>query len=174
MNRSRKTLMAITLSVLLLPVYLSAQQTVPPSSEQPGQQQKLEESAPGSPKTSPQSPAITGSSGQSDTLISVQALSNSKVLDAQNRELGSVKNIMIDHRSGKLVRADISLGRGSVLGMGNAEQRFSVPWDQLSLKRQEGHFVLVLNREVVETIKSEKEKETSQQKRAAETEQKTK
>jgi sporulation protein YlmC with PRC-barrel domain len=174
MNRSSTTLLAITLSVVSLPFYSSAQQTAPPSSEQPGQQQKLEESAPGSLKTSPQSPVITGSSGQSDTLISVQALTNSKVLDAQNREMGSVKNIMIDPRSGKLVRADISLGRGGVLGMGDGDQRFSVPWEQLSLKRQEGQFVLVLNREVVETIRTEKEKETNQPKRAAESEQKTK
>jgi sporulation protein YlmC with PRC-barrel domain len=172
MNRSSTTFLAITLSVVSLPFYSSAQQTAPPSSEQPGQQQKLEESAPGSLKTSPQSPVITGSSGQSDTLISVQALTNSKVLDAQNKEMGSVKNIMIDPRSGKLVRADISLGRGGVLGMGDGDQRFSVPWEQLSLKRQEGQFVLVLNREVVETIRTEKE--TNQPKRAAESEQKTK
>jgi sporulation protein YlmC with PRC-barrel domain len=173
MKRSGMTLLAITLFVVSPPFYSSAQQTVPPGSEQPGQQQKLEESAPGSPKTS-QSPVITGSSGQSDTLVSVQALTNSKVLDAQNREMGSVKNIMIDPRTGKLVRADISLGRGGLLRMGDSDQRFSVPWDQLSLKREEGKFVLVLNREVVETIRTEKEKGADQQKRATEPEQKTK
>ncbi|HEU4343277.1 MAG TPA: peptidoglycan-binding protein [Candidatus Binatia bacterium] len=102
-----------------------------------------------------------------ETMISVQALVNSKVLDRDNKQMGTVKNLMLDPKSGKLVRADIALGRGGFLGIQTGEQRVSVPWEQLSVKRQEGELVLVMNQEFVERIKTEQTKQTSQQQQRA-------
>jgi sporulation protein YlmC with PRC-barrel domain len=123
---------------LLLPVYLFAQEISP-----------------------------KGERMQSETMISVQSLVNSKVLDRDNKQIGTVKNLMLDPKSGRLVRADIALGRGGFLGIQTGEQRVSVPWEQLSVKRQEGELVLVMNQEFVERIKTEQTKQTSQQQQRA-------
>jgi sporulation protein YlmC with PRC-barrel domain len=164
MYHSGKTVLAVGIFLLTLPCYLNAQQPAPSGPYPFGQQPKPGEPGAASPKLSEPS-GLTGSPNQtqqSNTLVSAQALTNSKVLDADSRELGSVKNIMVDPTSGKLVRADISLGRGGVLGMGDGDQRFSVPWEQLALKRQGDKFVFVLSQQFVDTIKTEKEKQTNQ------------
>ena len=124
---------------LLLPVYLSAQE-VSPSNSQPGVQQKAADQT---------------------TMISVQSLVDSKVFDHNNKEMGTIKNLMLDLRTGKLVRADIALRGGGLLGITGGEQRISVPWDQVSVKRHEGNLVVVMNQEAVETIRTEKTKQAA-------------
>jgi sporulation protein YlmC with PRC-barrel domain len=133
-------------TALLLPVYLYAQETSP-SSAQPGATQSRAEGM-----------QTQADSGQ--IMISAESLVNSKVLDRNNKEIGTLKSLMLDAKSGKLVRADITLGGGSLLGRGE-EQRVLVPWEQLSVKRQERDFVLVMNQEFVETIKTEQTKRTA-------------
>lgn len=131
------------IGALLLPVYLYAQEI---------------------------SPKAEGTQKRSDseqTMISVQSLVNSKVLDRDNKQMGTVKNLMLDPKSGKLVRADIALGRGGFLGIQTGEQRVSVPWEQLSVKRQEGELVVVMNQEFVERIRTEQKKQTTQQQERA-------
>jgi sporulation protein YlmC with PRC-barrel domain len=94
-------------------------------------------------------------------MISVQSLIDSKVLDQDNKEMGTVKNLMLDLRTGKLVRADIALGRGGFLGIKAGEQRISVPWEQVSVKRHEGSLVVVMNQQAVETIRTDKTKQAA-------------
>jgi sporulation protein YlmC with PRC-barrel domain len=116
---------------------------------------------------SPKTEAMQKPPDSEQTMISVQSLVNSKVLDRDNKQIGTVKNLMLDPKSGRLVRADIALGRGGFLGIQTGEQRVSVPWEQLSVKRQEGELVLVMNQEFVERIKTEQTKQTSQQQQRA-------
>jgi sporulation protein YlmC with PRC-barrel domain len=84
----------------------------------------------------------------------VKPLLDAKVLDSTNRELGNLRTLIVDPQTGKLVRADIALkGGGGVMGKGG-DQQISVPWEQLSVKRQEGNFVVVLNQEPMQKIQS--------------------
>jgi sporulation protein YlmC with PRC-barrel domain len=101
--------------------------------------------------------------GSSETAISVKSLLDAKVLDSTNREMGTIKSLLADPQSGKLVRADIALKGGGVLGKGS-DQQISVPWEQLSVKRQEGNFVVVLNQEAMQKIQSIQQQDTSEKK----------
>ncbi|HZD41669.1 MAG TPA: PRC-barrel domain-containing protein, partial [Terriglobales bacterium] len=95
----------------------------------------------------------------------IQSLAQSKVVDGQNKEIGTVTSIMVNPESGKLVRANISLDNNSgFLSFGDQDQHISVPWDQISVKRRQGNMVLVLNQQAIDKIKTEKVKkdETSQ------------
>ena len=59
------------------------------------------------------------------------------------------------------MRADIVLKGGGLLGKGG-EQQFSVPWEQLAVKRHEGSFVLVLNQQAMERVQSIQKQESSE------------
>jgi hypothetical protein len=99
----------------------------------------------------------------SDTTVSVKALLDAKVLDSTNRELGSLRGILADPQTGKLVRADIALkGSGGLLV--KSDQQLSVSWDQVSIKRQEGNLVLVLNQEAIQKIQAIEKPQTQQKK----------
>ena len=63
----------------------------------------------------------------------------------------------------KVGRADITLKGGGVIGKGS-DQQISVPWEQLSVKRQEGNFVVVLNQEAMQKIQSIQQQDTSEKK----------
>ncbi len=107
-------------------------------------------------------PATTTATS-ADTTVSVKALLDAKVLDSSNRELGSLRGILADPQTGKLVRADIALkGSGGLLA--KSDQQLSVPWDQVSIKRQEGNLVLVLNQEAIQKIQAIEKPQTQQKK----------
>jgi sporulation protein YlmC with PRC-barrel domain len=103
-----------------------------------------------------------------DATLSVQALLDAQVLDSSNREMGSVRNILVDPQTGKLARADIAL-KGSSGIITKSDQQLSVPWEQLAVKRQGGSFVLVLNQEAMQRIqtieKQDKQNQQQQQKK---------
>ena len=111
------------------------------------------------PNTSPSS---------ADATVSAKALLDAKVLDASNREMGSIRNILVEPQTGKLVRADIAL-KGSSGPISKSDQQLSVPWEQLAVKRQGGSFVLVLNQEAMQRIqtieKRDKQNQQQQQKK---------
>ena len=100
------------------------------------------------------------SSSAADATVSVKTLLDAKVLDASNRELGSVKTLLADPQTGKLVRADIGLkGSGGIVT--KSDQQVSVPWEQLAVKRQGGSFVLVLNQEAMQKIQTIEKQDNS-------------
>jgi sporulation protein YlmC with PRC-barrel domain len=103
------------------------------------------------------------SSSSTDATVSIKALLDAKVLDASNREIGSVRNILVDPQTGKLARADIALkGNSGILS--KSDQQLSVPWEQVAVKRQGGSFVLVLNQEAMQKIQTiEKQDKQNQQ-----------
>jgi len=60
------------------------------------------------------------SPSSADTTISVKALLDAKVLDSSNREMGSIKTLLADPQTGKLVRADIGLkGNSGLMSKGD-------------------------------------------------------
>jgi hypothetical protein len=100
--------------------------------------------------------------GSTETTVSVKSLLDAKVLDSTNREIGTLRSLLADPQTGKLVRVDIALkGGGSVIGKGG-DQQISVPWEQLSVKRQEGNFVVVLNQEAMQKIQSIQKEDASE------------
>lgn len=103
----------------------------------------------------------TTTAGSAETTVSVKALLDAKVLDSANREMGTIRTLLADPQTGKLVRADIALkGNSGLIGKGS-DQQLSVPWEQLSVKRQEGSFVLVLNQEAMQKIQSLEKQDSS-------------
>jgi len=84
--------------------------------------------------------------------ISVQALIESKVLDRDNREVGTIKNLMVDPNTGKIASADIALGSQGFLGITRGDNRVSVPWEKLSVRRQNGSLVLVMNEQFLGAV----------------------
>ena len=108
--------------------------------------------------------ATSTTAGSTETTVSVKSLLDAKVLDSTNRELGTLRSLLADPQTGKLVRADITLkGGGGVMGRGS-DQQISVPWEQLSVKRQEGNFVVVLNQEAMQKIQSIQQQDGSEKK----------
>jgi sporulation protein YlmC with PRC-barrel domain len=105
-----------------------------------------------------QQPSVTTGklqeSGQ--VTVSLQALMGSKVLDRENKQIGSLKNVMIDVNTGKVSIAEIALGREGFFSKG--DERISVPWEQVSVRRQNGSFVLLINVQVPEKIQNQKDK----------------
>lgn len=133
--RSYKCKLAIISMSLLMPVYLSAQDISPSSS--------------------------SNQAASEQTTVSVQSLVESKVFDHENKEMGTIKDIMADPKTGKLVRAEIVLGGPGFLGIKAGAQRISVPWQHVSVKRHEGNLVLAMNQEAVETIRTEQNKQAA-------------
>jgi sporulation protein YlmC with PRC-barrel domain len=98
--------------------------------------------------------------GSAETTVSVKSLLDAKVLDSTNREIGTLRSLLADPQTGKLVRADIALKGSGLMGKGG-DQQLSVPWEQLSVKRQEGNFVLVLNQEAMQKLQSIEKQDSS-------------
>jgi PRC-barrel domain protein len=99
--------------------------------------------------------ATSTTPASTETTVSVKSLLDAKVFDSANHEIGTLRNFLADPQTGKLVRADISLKGGGIL---KSDQQLSVPCEQLSVKRQEGNFIVVLKQETIEKLqKTEKQ-----------------
>lgn len=84
--------------------------------------------------------------GPGPELMSAHSLRSEDVYNRNDEELGTVKEIMIDMRSGKVAYAVMSFG--GFLGMG--DKLFAVPWKALTLDTENKHFVLNIDKEQLE------------------------
>ena len=75
-----------------------------------------------------------------DTLI------GNDVCNLEGDDLGSIKEIMLDMRTGRVAYAVLSFG--GVFGMG--EKLFAVPWNALKLNTHDKHFELNVNKQQLE------------------------
>lgn len=73
-----------------------------------------------------------------ESLLSYTSLAGNDVVNLQNEDLGDIKDVMLDTRSGRIDYAVLSFG--GFLGMG--EKLFAVPWRALTLDRENRRFVL--------------------------------
>jgi len=76
--------------------------------------------------------------GPGPELMGAETLIGNDVCNHKNEDLGDIKEIMLDMRSGKVVYAVLSFG--GFLGMG--EKLFAVPWNALRLDTKNKRFVL--------------------------------
>ncbi len=80
----------------------------------------------------------TNHTGPGPALMGANTLIGNDVYNHQEEDLGDIKEIMLDMRSGKVAYAVLSFG--GVLGMG--EKLFAVPWNALILDTKNKRFVL--------------------------------
>lgn len=84
--------------------------------------------------------------GPGPALMGANTLIGNSVYNAQSEDLGDIKEIMLDMRTGSVSYAVLSFG--GFLGLG--EKLFAVPWDALELDTQNKRFVLDVNKERLE------------------------
>ena len=80
----------------------------------------------------------SASQGPGPSLMGADTLIGDSVVNAQEENLGDIKEIMIDMRSGQVAYAVLSFG--GFLGMG--EKLFAVPWQAMQLDTVNKRFML--------------------------------
>ena len=80
----------------------------------------------------------TDRSGPGPHLMGADTLIGNEVYNHKDENLGDIKEIMLDMRSGRVCYAVLSFG--GFLGMG--EKLFAVPWNALTLDTKNKRFVL--------------------------------
>ncbi len=85
----------------------------------------------------------SGGDGPGPELMGADTLSGNDVYNQKGEDLGDIKEIMLDMRSGKVSYAVLSFG--GFLGMG--EKLFAVPWGALTLDTENKRFVLNVDKE---------------------------
>jgi sporulation protein YlmC with PRC-barrel domain len=92
--------------------------------------------------------AQTGELGAKETasLIASSKVKGTSVYNSAGDSLGSIHDVMLDKRSGKVNYAVMSFG--GFLGMG--EQYHPLPWDQLRYSEEFGGYVVNLDKRVLE------------------------
>jgi hypothetical protein len=78
--------------------------------------------------------------------IAADKVEGTAVYDRAGEKLGSIHNVMIDKRSGRVVYAVMSFG--GFLGIG--ERYHPLPWDVLHYDTGQGGYVVDLNRQQLE------------------------
>jgi sporulation protein YlmC with PRC-barrel domain len=81
---------------------------------------------------------ITSKNGPGPSLMGADTLVGNDVYNAQDEDLGDVKEIMLDMSTGRVSYAVLSFG--GILGMG--EKLFAVPWSALTLDTENKRFTL--------------------------------
>ena len=77
------------------------------------------------------------------TLMGANTLNGNDVYNHKEEDLGDIKEIMLDMRSGKVAYAVLSFG--GFLGMG--EKLFAVPWNALTLDTVNKRFILKVEKD---------------------------
>jgi hypothetical protein len=88
----------------------------------------------------------TGNAGPGPSLMGADTLIGDSVVNAQDEDLGDIKEIMLDMRTGQVAYAVLAFG--GFLGMG--EKLFAVPWQALHLDTAHKRFVLDVAKERLE------------------------
>lgn len=94
------------------------------------------------------SSGYTGQPATNETtdLISSDKVQGTVVYSGAGEKLGSIYNLMVDKRSGRVTYVVMSFG--GFLGMG--ANYHPLPWDQLTYDRTKGGYIVNLNREQLE------------------------
>ncbi len=79
-------------------------------------------------------------------VLSASTLRGDSVVNAENEKLGSIEELMIDLRSGRIACAVLS--SGGFPGMG--DKLFAIPWSAFNVDREEKKLVLNVKKETLE------------------------
>lgn len=81
--------------------------------------------------------------GPGPQILSASSLAGDDVVNSQGEDLGEIKELMIDVRSGRVAYAVLAFG--GFLGMG--EKLFAIPWSALELDADNQCFILDVDQE---------------------------
>jgi len=111
-------------------------------------------------------PLTTGAFwGGRETLLEADTVVGSPVRNTEGKDIGKVKELLINLKDGKIAYAVVA--RGGILGFG--EQSIAIAWSDLKVGRDEGKVVLTTNREVLEKApRAEEDKGVNTKQRVAE------
>jgi sporulation protein YlmC with PRC-barrel domain len=84
--------------------------------------------------------------GPGPALMGADTLIGDDVYNHKDEDLGDIKEIMLDMRTGKVAYAVLSFG--GIMGMG--EKLFAVPWQRLTLDTINKRFILGIEKEDLE------------------------
>jgi sporulation protein YlmC with PRC-barrel domain len=84
-----------------------------------------------------------GRHGPGPHLMGADTLVGNDVFNKDNEDVGDIKEIMLDMRSGRVSYAVLSFG--GFMGVG--EKLFAVPWEALTLDTENKRFVLDVNKD---------------------------
>ncbi|MDP1722878.1 MAG: PRC-barrel domain-containing protein [Candidatus Gottesmanbacteria bacterium] len=84
--------------------------------------------------------------GPGPQLMGADMLIGNDVYNRAEKDLGDIREIMLDMKSGKIVYAVLSFG--GVLGLG--EKLFAVPWGELALDTENNRFILNVEKDKLE------------------------
>lgn len=87
---------------------------------------------------------------ETSSLISASKVEGTKVYNRQGETLGSIEDIMIDKRSGKVSYAIMAFG--GFLGIGHSHH--PLPWDMLDYDEGQDGYVVDLNKETLKDAPS--------------------
>ncbi|APW47017.1 PRC-barrel domain-containing protein [Rhodoferax antarcticus] len=90
--------------------------------------------------------AVADSGGPGPRLMGADTLLGNAVFNRQEEDLGSVKEIMLDVRAGRISYAVLSYG--GLLGIG--DKLFAVPWAALTLDTDNKRFTLDVTKDRLE------------------------
>ena len=90
--------------------------------------------------------AVADSNGPGPRLMGADTLLGNDVFNRQDEDLGTIKEIMLDVRAGRISYAVLSYG--GILGIGY--KLFAVPWEALSLDTENERFILDVAKERLE------------------------
>lgn len=76
-------------------------------------------------------------------ILSTSTLSGDSVVNTEGKDLGHIKDFMVDLDTGRIVYAVLSFG--GFLGMG--DKYFALPWDEFRVDTDRRRFVLDVNKE---------------------------
>ncbi|MDC8759232.1 PRC-barrel domain-containing protein [Janthinobacterium fluminis] len=93
------------------------------------------------------SSAGSSSGGPGPELMGANTLIGDDVYNHKEEDLGDIKEIMLDMRTGEVAYAVLSFG--GILGMG--EKLFAVPWQSLTLDTVNKRFLLDVDKEQLKT-----------------------
>ena len=80
-------------------------------------------------------------------LIASDRVEGTKVYNADNEKLGSIRNIMLDKKSGKAEYAVLEFG--GIFGLGS--DHYPIPWAMLTYDTEKDGYVVNLSKEKVES-----------------------
>ncbi|MEX2260486.1 MAG: PRC-barrel domain-containing protein [Bryobacteraceae bacterium] len=84
--------------------------------------------------------------GPRPRILSATAIVGDKVVSTSDEDLGKIEELMIDLDRGSIAYAVLSFG--GFLGIG--DKLFAVPWSAFRLELEKGHFILDVDRAVLE------------------------
>jgi sporulation protein YlmC with PRC-barrel domain len=156
------------LALLMLPFYALAQEQSPwqqPEQQRPSQQQPLEQQ-PADASPAPQQTLERVERGLprgTDLLFAVEGFTDSKVVNRQGEEIGTVKQLLIDPKEGRIAYVQIGMeGRGGGIFRRGSEKIISVPWQSLQPMQQDGRLVLAMDENVLPQVQKQQAQAESQ------------